>query len=712
MSFRPDVEGLRAIAILAVVGYHAGLPFLPGGFVGVDVFFVISGFLITGLLVAEVARTGTVSLSRFWARRARRLLPAATLVIAVTAVASWWLVPAIDHQPVGLDLVASALYVANIRFAFQATDYLTEDAAPSPALHFWSLGVEEQFYVVWPLLVLLVVWLLVRRHRGRELLPAALGGSLALLGAASFLLSLRLTDRSQPWAFFSMPTRAWEFAVGGLLAIGAATISRWSPAVRHLVGWAGLAVLVGSVLLLSSETPFPGTAAVWPVLGTAAIIAAGIRPQGADRPLRGVPGLMAAPPMRAIGRVSYSWYLWHWPVLVLAASWLGPLPLWLSVSLALAALLPAAAAYRWIEQPVRHSPVLAADARRSLRLGAVLSASAAAFGIVLAVLPGGGALATVSAAPTTEGDRGAAPIATPGPTSSAGPGAQPSPSQPGAEPVTWPEGPLTPDPAQARDDLPAIYADGCHAAPPATAPKDGCTFGDERSDVTVVLLGDSHAAQWFPTLKSIVDDRGWKLVSWTKSGCPAPDVTIWQRRLARAFDECDAWRRTVLDRLTTTARPTLVVAAGTRTESLVSRSSGARLEGTGEAGAEWQAGWTRTLDRLTGAGVAVAVLRDTPWPGRDMAACVGQNRDDPSACDVTRAALDARKYDVGMVDGVPGASAVDLTEVICAPDRCPATHGKYLVYRDTDHLTATFARALAPYLGERLDPIVRRAAGG
>ncbi|MCA0330300.1 MAG: acyltransferase [Actinobacteria bacterium] len=715
LSFRPDVEGLRAVAILAVVGYHAGLPFLPGGFVGVDVFFVISGFLITGLLVAEVARTGTVSLSRFWARRARRLLPAATLVIAVTAVASFAMIPAIDHQTVGLDLVASALYVANIRFAFQATDYLTEDAAPSPALHFWSLGVEEQFYVVWPLLVLLVVWLLVRRHRGRELLPAFLAGSLALLGIASFLLSLRLTDRSQPWAFFSMPTRAWEFAIGGLLAIGATTIARWSPAVRHLVGWAGLAVLVGSVLLLSSDTPFPGTAALWPVLGTAAIIAAGIRPADADRPLRGVPGLMGTGPMRAVGRISYSWYLWHWPVLVLAASVLGPLPLWLSVALAVASLLPAVAAYRWVEQPVRHDAALAADPGRSLRLGGILSASAAAFGLVLALLPGGGGLATVSAAPTADGDRGAAPIATARPSATPTPGAgsgSPAPTvSPSAQPVVWPTGPLTPDPSDARDDLPSIYGDGCHVDPPVTAPKDGCAFGSTSSDVTVVLIGDSHAAQWFPALQKVADDRGWRLLSWTKSGCPAPDVTIWQRRLARPYDECDAWREAVLTRLTTTTKPTLVVAAGTRTESLVARDGGARLEGTARAGAEWQDGWRRTLARLTDAGVAVAVLRDTPWPGRDMAACVGQNRDDPAACDVTRDALDATKYDVGMVKGVERAAALDLSDLICDADRCPATRGKYLVYRDTDHLTATFARALAPYLEQRLRPLVRAAAG-
>jgi peptidoglycan/LPS O-acetylase OafA/YrhL len=715
-AFRPDVEGLRAVAILAVVGYHAGLPFLPGGFVGVDVFFVISGFLITGLLVAEVARTGTVSLRRFWARRARRLLPAATLVIALTALASWWLVPEVDHPSVGLDLVASAFYVANIRFAFQATDYLTEDAAPSPALHFWSLGVEEQFYVVWPLMVLLVLWLLARRRSSRSAAGAAfdprwLGLALTIIGVLSFALSLRLTERVQPWAFFSMPTRAWEFAVGGLLALGVGAVAQAPRLARQLLGWAGLAMLLGSVLLIDGDAQFPGTVAIWPVLGTAAVIAAGIRPEPeASRPLRGVPGLLATGPMRLVGRLSYSWYLWHWPVLVLAASALGELPLAVSVLLALLSLVPATAAYRWVEQPVRHSPALAADPGRSLRLGLVLSAGAAAAGLLLAAMPGGGALATVVAA-GTDGGRGPAPRATAEP--STAPTAAPTPSSsatatPAPRPtaIAWPAGDLTPDPSAARGDLPVIYDDGCHLDTGATAPKDGCVFGDASSGTTVVLIGDSHAAQWFPALRTLAEDRGWRLVAWTKSGCPAPDVTILQRRLQRPYDECDAWRTAVLDRLTSSERPALVVAAGTRTESLVDRGSGAKLEGTGRAGEEWRAGWRRTLERLTSAGVPVAVLRDTPWPGVDMAACVGQNRDDPARCDVTRDALDARTYDVALAREFDLAAGIDLSDVICDADRCPATQGRYLVYRDTDHLTATFARALAPYLEQKLRPLL------
>jgi peptidoglycan/LPS O-acetylase OafA/YrhL len=695
MAFRPDVEGLRAVAIAAVVGYHVGLPFMSGGFVGVDVFFVISGFLITGLLVAEATATGHVSLARFWARRARRLLPAATLVLAVVAVASYLLIPALDHTNVGLDIVASALYLSNMRFAAQATDYLGADAAPSPVLHFWSLGVEEQFYVVWPLLILALLVLVGRRH---GITRRHLAIALAVLGTASFVLSLRLTEQVEPWAFFGMPTRAWEFAIGGLLAIGGTVIARVDARVRHAIGLVGALVLVASIVLLTNDVPYPGTAALWPVLATAAVIAVG---GATSRRAVGVPGLLSTPPMRWLGRHSYSWYLWHWPVLVLAASAWGPLSVPVRGALALLALGPAVIAYRRIEQPLHHSAALVASTRRSLQLGAALSLGAAVFGLVLALLPGGGALASGLSAPgaadeqTGRGQAGAAPTRWPTPQSSAG--------HVIASP--WPDGPLTPAPSRARADLPIIYNDGCHLDhAPTTSPP--CVFGDAASSTTVVLLGDSHAAQWFPALALLADKHHWRLVVRTKAGCPAPDVTILNRSLKRPYAECDTWRSQVLADLAA-MKPMLVVASGTRTDSLVDRSTGSKID-AGLAGGEWKAGWNRTLARLSASGVPVAVLRDTPWPGSDVAVCVSRHTTDPSACDVSRTALDSPAYDVALAAAHVGAHGVDLSDVICDPDRCPATQGRYLVYRDSNHLTATFAKALAPYLYRQLAPLLEQ----
>ena len=708
-NFRPDVEGLRAIAIVAVVAYHVGVPFVSGGFVGVVVFFVISGFLITGLLVKEATSTGHVDLSRFWARRARRLLPAATLVLAATALVSWWVIPKLDHVTVGWDIVSASFYVSNMRFAVQATDYLASDAAPSPVLHFWSLGVEEQFYVLWPLL--LIALLAVSKRVGRiGVSRTMIATALAILGAGSLMLSLWLTVKVEPWAFFSMPTRGWEFAIGGLLAVGAPLLDRPNLTWQVPLGWLGGAVLLASIFFINAEMAYPGVAALFPVLGTAAVIAAGSRDQDRTRDSRamavGTP--LSSWPMRAIGRLSYSWYLWHWPFLVLAASALGPLSLWFKIVLALLSLVVAALTFRFLENPLRLSPTLIADDRRSLRLGGALSVGAAALGVGLALLQGGGAFAsgvTTTTAADEQAGRPAAPTASHSP--SLAPISASSQSSQPAKPavaVSWPTGPLTPDPQNARSDLPVTYSDGCHLAH-ADTQSPTCAFGDVGSKTRVVLIGDSHAAQWFPALEKLAREQHWELISDTKSGCPASDVTIFNRGLKRAYSECDQWRKNTLAAIAG-EHPALVVAAGTRTASIVDRSSGQLID-PARAGAEWQAGWSRTLNELSHAGVSVAVLRDTPWPGKDMASCVAQNATNPSACDVTRAALDKRTYDVGMTNGVAGAHGVDLSDIICDATTCPATHGKYLVYRDTNHMTATFSEALEPYLAKRLIPLVK-----
>ena len=739
LAFRPDVEGLRAVAIGLVVGYHAGLPFLPGGFIGVDVFFVISGFLITGLLLAEVQRTGRVSLAAFWARRARRLLPAAVLVLVVTAVASWLVIPRIDHALVGGDIVAAGVYVANLRFAGQATDYLGADRAPSPVLHFWSLGVEEQFYLVWPLLVLAIGVLVVGRLVAARAQAADVEGAggaaarharvavgvavaLAVVGVASFLYSLWLTSESEPWAFFGTPARAWEFAVGGLLAVASAQRKVAAPLVRLVLGWLGLLVVVGAAVRLDADVPYPGTAALWPVLGTALVLAAGASGAAAARSSApaaaglGADAALSTWPMRAVGRLSYSWYLWHWPVLVLAAAALGPLSVPAKVLLVLLALVPSALAYRFIERPVHHAASLAGHPRRSLTMGAALSALAVVAGLLLVSVPGGGALASTSAvaASDVEGEAGTGrgPAAPPPPATTASPSPGASSTSPAARPLPAPATgeAITPDPLVARDDLPVTYENGCHlnhgklASPP-------CVFADTGSATRVVLLGDSHAAQWFPALEAAAANRGWALVSRTKSGCPAPDVTIWLRSLKRPYDECDTWRESVFADLTGADKPALVLATSTQTESLVSRVDGSRLDGA-PAQQEWRDGWDRTLERFTAAGVPVVVLRDTPWPGTDVARCVSEHLDDPSACDVGRGALASPSFDVGTTKGIDGATPLDLTAAMCSAERCPAVIGPRLVYRDDNHLTATFARSLAGRLGVPLAAVIAAGATG
>ena len=370
-GFRRDIEGLRALAVLLVLAYHADLGPFSGGYIGVDVFFVLSGFLITSLLVRELGVTGGLSLRRFWARRARRLLPASCLVIVATLVAGSFVLAPLAQLDLARDGLAAATFVVNIVFAHQQGDYLTADLAPSPLLHFWSLAVEEQFYLVWPILLLLVAGYR-RRYR------AAVAGLVAVLWPVSLAACVWLTTRNQPWAFYGLPTRAWELLTGAGLALLAAKLLRIPGPVRALLGWAGLAAVVVSAMAFSDTTTFPGVAAALPVLATAAVVAAGPA-------LRtGPAALLRWGPLQWIGQRSYSIYLWHWPALVLVAAELGPLSAWQRLAVVLASVGVAAVTYSFLENPVRHSRWLAAKARRGLVLGGSLVGIGAVTALVAA----------------------------------------------------------------------------------------------------------------------------------------------------------------------------------------------------------------------------------------------------------------------------------------------------------------------------------------
>ena len=384
-GFRPDIEGLRAVAVLAVVLFHADVPGVGGGFVGVDVFFVISGFLITGLLWREVSTTGTVRLRRFYGARARRLLPASATVGVVTMIGSAVLLPPLQARTVIGDGIASALYVSNYWFVLQGVDYFGGHLPPSPFQHYWSLGVEEQFYLVWPALIIGTAWL-IRRVRRRTRADATSSKRpylvvLALVAAVSFALSLVVTYVVPAVAFFSLPTRAWQLAAGGLVALTADQWRRLPPRAAAIAGWAGLAVILLACTRLGATTPYPGTAALLPVLGAALVIGA-----GCAAPAQGCGRVLALSPMRAIGRISYSWYLWHWPVLVLAPPLLGH-PLGLAARLA-AALLSGGLAVltlRFIENPLRFAAPIRRSAGRSLALGGAATAVAVCVGVALLV---------------------------------------------------------------------------------------------------------------------------------------------------------------------------------------------------------------------------------------------------------------------------------------------------------------------------------------
>ncbi|WP_371495518.1 SGNH hydrolase domain-containing protein [Kitasatospora sp. NBC_00374] len=663
--FRLDIEGLRAVALLAVLGFHAAVPGLAGGFVGVDVFFVLSGYLITGLLVKEAAATGRIRLTEFFSRRARRLLPSAALVLAVVALAGAWLTVPLRRTDLEHDVLAAALSVANWRFVGQQTDYLAAGRDQSPLLHFWSLAVEEQFYLGWAPLLALVVLATARRRRG--LRPVLLVLTAALT-AASFALAVHWTAGSVSLAYLGTPSRVWQFGAGALLAVLPWHRLRGPRVLRELLGWAGLVAIAWSVLRYDAATPYPGWAALLPTAGSAAVILAGTPGRG-GRAGHSAGRLLGARAPRAVGRLSYNLYLWHWPVLVLAEARFGALGWPLRVLLTGAAALPAYAAMRWLERPLRRSRVVAELPRRGLSLGL----TAVVLPVVLALVVGTGTLRLLGPA---------------GPVDLAGL----APGNPDGTSLLQPggpaRGPIVPDPVQARQDFPP---DGTCEVPPTAVTSPECRFGEAAATDRIVLLGDSHAGQWFSPLLGIAAQRHWALEELVKQGCPLPQVPVVNPQLGRAYRECDEWRAAALERLRVGPKPKLIVIAA------LNRYNADREQ--------LLHGWQQTLEQLRAVGAPIVYLQDTPIPGLDVPACLSGHTGDPAACEFLRAdGLWADPLADAVAAGqVPGVRAVSVNPVLCPGSgrSCPAVLDRVVLYRDDAHLTNTAAVVLEPRL-ERL----------
>jgi peptidoglycan/LPS O-acetylase OafA/YrhL len=682
-GFRPDLEGLRAVAVVLVLLYHASVPGFAGGYVGVDVFFVLSGFLITGLLLREVRRTGSVSLPTFYARRARRLLPAAALVLLVTIIAAVLVMPALRVPDVAGDAASAALYVSNMRFAIQATDYLQADLAPSPILHFWSLSVEEQFYVFWPAIVLLVA-------RARGDFDRRIGIVAVCITVVSLALSVWLTQANAPWAFFSLPTRAWELGLGASLAISAAWLRRIPERPAAIAAWAGLAMVAISGVLLNTETPFPGVAALLPTIGSALVIAGGFR-QAALAPGRWLS--MAIP--RFLGRISYSLYLWHWPLLILPAVALDArLPWWSRGALVLVAIVLAAITQRWVEDPIRHGRGIGTLPRRNLAMAGALSLVVATVSLGLGAqttiaLHGSGAMTSLA---DDEAALDAILAAAPG-----RPVTQGGPMPPGLRPAL----------DDARKSVPMPYTDGCEADRGQTEVSP-CLYGDLQSATTVVLLGDSHGLAWFPTVERLATEHAWKLVMLGKVGCHPADMVMWDKALNREYVECTTWREAAFRRIAD-ERPDLVIVAGFRDFKAANGDASALATGADRI-ARWRAGMARTLERLTPVADHVVVIGDTPQSAFDLPTCVSAHPDDLRACATpVDKAVDARWTALERQAAALGrAKFVDPAPWVCPSSPCPAVIGKFLVFRDYHHMTSPFASALANWLGPALPIEVAR----
>jgi peptidoglycan/LPS O-acetylase OafA/YrhL len=658
---RPDIQGLRAVAVLLVVLSHAGVPGLAGGYVGVDVFFVISGFLITSMLLFSPGRP---SLARFYARRAARLLPASTLVATVTLAASWHWLPPARMAGLAYDALSAAGYAVNVRLAAVATDYFA-DPAPSPFQHFWSLAVEEQFYLCWPLLILVVL------SSGRRL--RLLAGVLALLVAGSLVYSVVELGRDAPAAYFGLPSRGWELGVGAFLALLEA---RRRP-LRTIpgIGWTGLAAVIVSAVTLNDDSAFPGLAALPPVLGTAAVIACG-----------GPGKLLGLRPLTRIGDYSYSLYLWHWPLLIIGPAVLGhDLGLIERLGLCAGALALAALTYHFVENPIRHLRPLTARPIRGLGLGIGLSGVTAGFAASALLFPP--TVPTGGIAPDTR----AALRTAQNPTAELGHLIDT------AEGVREVPGNLVPTLAAAPRDQSAPQADGCHQALESPPSQPACVYGPAGATRTVVVVGDSHALQWFPAFQELATRNDWRLVSLTRSSCLPADLAIRNARMKRRYTECEDWRTWALGRIDK-LRPDLVVVA---TDT---NYPGMLIGHPADPDRLWSDAWDGLFTRLRAVARHVVLLADTPTLSADPLDCLGSNGHDITACTEPAATVlrdPAWRAEVRDAAGRHGIAVVDPTPWLCGRD-CPLVVGNVLVYRDTNHLTTAYAGMLGPLLGASL----------
>lgn len=600
----PQIQALRALAAILVLLFHANL--VGGGYIGVDIFYVISGFLITGLLVREIEEKSFLNFKAFYLRRIKRLLPTSFVILMATAVTAWWLYPATMRAELGKDIFAAAIYISNFLFAFWQMDYQNLDAIPPVVIHFWSLAVEEQFYLFWPVIVLIAY-----KAGGRKYLFTVI----AVITGASFLFSLYLTEASPIWAFYSLPTRAWELGIGALLLAIPARIK-----FSRIYPWIALALILYGTFLYTEKTPFPGTAALAPVLGTAIAIAS----ISSWSPILNFFSNLRV--TQWLGEISYPLYLWHWPLLVIPMVYFGRgLHIYERALAILATVLLADLTHRWIEQPLRHKKL----APRTVVIGALVASLVAT-------------------------STGVAISAT----------AQSEIELPSGQRYSLAEMMVKPK----------VYLDDCHVNNGETVSGD-CTYGP-ASKRSIVLFGDSHAAQWMPALEKMAYRHNFTLISLTKSACPGPSVKKVETGNYKNAD-CSEWRKNSFERIRK-LNPLAVIVSGMQHFDVPS--------GYSSRSQWWLEGEAKTLAALQGASANIIYISDTPHPERDIPSCIAAgNLDRCNGTDPSTPYFSA------------GWKEINPTAWFCSKT-CPAIINGIVVYRDASHISVRASEMVEPKL--------------
>jgi len=655
--FRPDVEGLRAVAIALVVLYHAGFPGVTGGYVGVDVFFVISGFVITGLLLRERVGTGRTSVLDFYARRCRRILPAATLVLLVTVVATYLLLGSVSGNSTADDARWAAVFLSNFHFKSLGANYFTSQGLPSPLQNYWSLSVEEQFYIVYPTFFLLLIRA-GRRPSARKYLAIALG----VVIAASYGLSIVLTHSHPNAAYFSPLTRAWELALGALVAVATTRLKHIPARVAAALTWGGLAAIALAAVVFKTHTSYPGSLVAVPVLGAALVIAG-----GAAMPRSGAESLLGLSPFRWLGKRSYSLYLWHWPILVIAVEHSGKpsLPLKDNLVLVLLALVISMASYRWVENPVRHWRL---PSRRSVAAGvALVLAAVAAFSFL------------ISRNTVTPVVRGVTPARDVGVVLHQVAAA--------ARVTTVPESVALAEYGAAYPSS-AFYVSRTCWANINQARSSICDLGDPTGRELMVLFGDSKALMWTPAFEAIAKTDHWRLILLVKVGCRA----AWVPGAVQQQNHCPAWHEWA-SKWVNQNDPNLLVVS--------------QLDTVSAQPAKRRKLWRKGLDELFNSfkvpTMKEVLLGSTPTLAQGGPVCLSVHRDDAQVCSSSARTSVPRLSKVDKETALANhVEYIDTTPWFCSKI-CTPVVGNYELY-DTSgvHITSAWAQYLQNVIAESL----------
>lgn len=643
-----EIQGLRALAVLAVLLYHIWPALIPGGYIGVDVFFVISGYLITGTLIREIEATGGINLLNFYARRIRRLMPAATVVTIAVALS----LPLFLRSKWGdivSSILASTLYVQNWFLASQAVDYLADDAK-GPMNHFWSLSVEEQYYIIWPLVLILGIHLARRSNLNLRLV---LGGITGLIGLGSLAYSVFLTPRNPEMAYFATSTRAWELALGGTLAIFH-TRPNLSLNLRVLLALVGLGAIFTSCIAYSNATVFPGYAALLPTLGAAAVILSS--GPGAPWPV-GV--LLTVKPVKYLGDISYSLYLWHWPLIVISQETTREgIGFREGLALLLLSLALAHVTKIFIEDVFRS---------RTFTTNRTLAAGAGCIALIIAAGVGFMMPDKDEERVVISGDapRGALAMRDPR--------------------YDWAKEDLAkvvPEIRKLRKDIPSAYAKKCHQTTQGTDVLS-CDYGNPDSAIKIVMLGDSNATQWFPAFEDIVQRRSVYFRGVGKSACLFSLQEIGTGEKARPYTECLEWTKNVISWLQR-EKPDLVLIAQTS------------AYGTGHMKGMMDA-WKQLID----SGLNVVGFQSIPLVPFRPDECLSKSNDPLVECKIDHASAFKSDAVFSVADRL-NIKSIRISDYMCKEGVCPLVIGGVIVYRDQDHITSTFARTFSTVLEEKL----------